>query len=61
MRPEVVGAFRLAIYHEELAGTMWWGRSMKRRWHATKRAKKHASKAQKLYAKAARLEARGLA
>ena len=59
MRPEVVGAFRLAIYHEELAGTLWWG-YRKRRWKAGKHRNKHASKAQKLYAKAARLEARGL-
>jgi hypothetical protein len=59
MRPEVVGAFRLAMKHEEQAGSLWWG-YRKRRWKASKRATKHANKAQKLYHKAAQLEARGL-
>jgi hypothetical protein len=41
-------------------GMPWWGQSLTRRWNATKRTKKHAEKAQKLYARAARLEARGM-
>jgi hypothetical protein len=49
MRPEVIGAFRLALYHEHLAGTLWWG-CRKRPGRNRKHKNKHASKAQKLYA-----------
>lgn len=58
MRPEVAGAFRLAFKHEETAGLLarpWW----RQRW-LTERQRKHASKAQKLYEKARKLEARNL-
>lgn len=57
MRPEVVGAFRLAMRHEDTAGTLFHPR---RPWmaHLPGRLRKHVEKAQKLYARAKRLEAR---
>jgi hypothetical protein len=54
MRPEVAGAFRLALRHEATAGTLW----LPRRLRSNKRATKHYKKAQKLYAKADFLAAR---
>jgi hypothetical protein len=59
VRPEVIGAFRLALYHEQAADALRWP-LRKWRWKAKELSRKHTSKAQKLYAKAAKLEARGL-
>jgi hypothetical protein len=59
MRPEVVGAFRLAMKHEQQAGVYWCDRRRMRR-SLDKRCRKHLGKAQKLYARAAMLENRGI-
>lgn len=56
MRPETVGAFRLALEHERLADA-WCGC---KQWRRRPVKRKHAAKAQKLYERARKLEERGI-